>query len=65
VAARGTPTLTVGEADDFLALGGIIAFVNDGHNVRFAVSIEAADQAKLMISSRLLRLAVNTPRSNR
>jgi hypothetical protein len=64
-AARGMPTLTVGESDDFLQQGGIIEFVNDGHNVRFAISMDAADEAKLQVSSRLLRLAVNTPRVTR
>jgi hypothetical protein len=62
-AARGTPTLTVGESEDFLRQGGIIAFVDDGPNVRFAISGEAADQARLMVSSRLLRLAINTTRN--
>jgi len=58
--ARGTPTLTVGETDDFLTEGGVIAFVKQGSNVRFAISTEAADQARLRVSSRLLQLAVNT-----
>jgi hypothetical protein len=61
-AARGTPTLTVGETDSFLMQGGIIAFVADGRTVRFAISTDAAAQAKLTISSRLLRLAINAPR---
>lgn len=59
-AARGTPTLTVGETDDFLNEGGVIAFVNEGRNVRFAISTDAADQARLRVSSRLLQLAINT-----
>jgi hypothetical protein len=58
--ARGTPTLTVGETSDFLALGGIISFVNDGRYVRFAISTDAAEQAQLQVSSRLLQLAINT-----
>lgn len=64
-AARGTPTLTVGETADFLDQGGIIAFTTDEHNVRFAISSEAAEQAGLQLSSRLLRLAVHAPRGNR
>jgi hypothetical protein len=59
-AARGTPTLTVGESSDFLARGGIINFVSDGRHVRFAISTPAADLAQLHISSRLLQLAINT-----
>lgn len=63
-AAQDTPTLTVGETADFLQQGGIISFVNDGRNVRFAISSEAADRVQLQVSSRLLRLAINA-RSNR
>jgi hypothetical protein len=63
-AARRMPTLTVGETTDFLQQGGVIAFVADGHNIRFAISADAAEQAKLQVSSRLLKLAVNT-RGNR
>ena len=63
-AARHMPTLTVGETPDFLQQGGVIAFVADGRNIRFAISAEAAEQANLQVSSRLLKLAVNT-RANR
>ncbi len=59
-AARGTPTLTVGETDDFLERGGIISFVTDGKNVRFAINTEAADDAQLQVSSRLRQLAINS-----
>jgi hypothetical protein len=57
--ARDTPTLTVGETDDFLDQGGVINFVKEGRNVRFAISNGAAEHAGLQVSSRLLRLAVN------
>lgn len=57
---RGTPTLTVGETADFLQQGGVIAFVDDERTIRFAISTEAAERAMLQVSSRLLRLAVNT-----
>lgn len=59
-AARRTPTLTVGETDGFLDEGGVITFVKQGSNVRFAINTEAADQGKLRVSSRLLQLAINT-----
>jgi hypothetical protein len=59
-AARGTPTLTVGETSDFLDRGGIINFVTEGRFVRFAISTTAAEQAQLHVSSRLLQLAINT-----
>ena len=56
-AARGTPTLTVGEDPDFLTQGGIIAFYLDRANVRFSINPAAAERAMLRISSRLLALA--------
>ena len=59
-AVRGTPTLTVGETDDFLTLGGMINFVSEGRYVRFAINIDAVEQAQLRVSSRLLQLAINT-----
>jgi hypothetical protein len=55
-AARGMPTLTVGESDGFLALGGIANFILDGANVRFEINPVAAESSGLRVSSRLLRL---------
>jgi hypothetical protein len=54
---RQAPTLTVGESDDFITMGGMVNFVRDGANVRFEIDAMAADRAGLRISSRLLRLA--------
>lgn len=54
---RGLPILTVGEAHDFLAWAGVINFVMENGQVRFEISLEAADGARLKISSRLLALA--------
>jgi hypothetical protein len=56
-AVRDLPVLTVGESSDFLARGGMIAFVRDGDRIRFDVNNAAAQTAGLTISSRLLRLA--------
>jgi hypothetical protein len=56
-AARGAPTLTVGETPDFLAQGGIINFILEGGKVRFQIDSKAAERADLRISSHLLRLA--------
>jgi len=56
-AARGAPTLTVGETPDFLAQGGIINFILEGGKVRFQIDAKAAERAELRISSHLLRLA--------
>jgi hypothetical protein len=49
--------LTVGEASEFLEHGGMIAFRIRDNKVRFAVNVEAAAQARIKISSKLLKLA--------
>jgi len=49
--------LTVGEMQDFLEAGGIINFVIEEKKVRFEINVAAAEQAKLEIRSKLLRLA--------
>jgi hypothetical protein len=56
-AVSGLPTLTVGEEEDFIGLGGIISLRLEGTNVRFTINPDAAERSKLRISSRLLRLA--------
>jgi hypothetical protein len=52
-----TPVLTVGDNDDFAALGGIIQFFLDQGRVRFIINVAASRRAGLKISSQLLRLA--------
>jgi hypothetical protein len=49
--------LTIAEAPDFARRGGIIALTLEDSKVRFAVNVDAAAQASLTISSRLLTLA--------
>jgi hypothetical protein len=49
--------LTVGESEGFAAGGGVIGFKLEGGRVRLEVNVEAADQRKLRISSKLLSLA--------
>jgi hypothetical protein len=56
-AARGSPTLTVGEMPRFTAQGGVINFVLQDGTVRFQINPEEAERAGLRISSHLLRLA--------
>jgi hypothetical protein len=56
-AARGTPTLTVGERDDFIAQGGMISFYPTGGTIRFTINPAAVERANLRISARLLDLA--------
>jgi hypothetical protein len=55
------PILTIGETPGFATRGGIINLTLEGNKVRFEVNIEAAKQARLNISSRLLALAKIVP----
>jgi uncharacterized protein DUF4154 len=49
--------LTVGDMDSFARLGGIINFVNLENKVHLEINLEAAERARLKISSKLLNLA--------
>jgi hypothetical protein len=61
---KGLPILTVGETPGFAERGGMIRFVLEDNRVRFEVNVEAARQADLNISSRLLTLArIISPKS--
>jgi hypothetical protein len=51
---QGTKVLTVGESPDFLQKGGIINLVHQGRKIRLQVNLDAAGQARLKISSKLL-----------
>jgi hypothetical protein len=57
-ALKGRRTLTVGRGADFTRRGGMIGFTSEERRVRFVVNLAAADAAKLMLSSQLLRVAV-------
>ena len=54
---KGMPILTIGETPGFAVHGGVINLTLEGNKVRFEVNIDAAKQANLSISSRLLALA--------
>jgi hypothetical protein len=54
---KSLPILTVGETPGFAQRGGVIRFVLEDNRVRFEVNVDAAHQADLTISSRLLTLA--------
>jgi YfiR/HmsC-like len=49
--------LTIGDDENFTAVGGIIRFFTADNKMRFEINTDAADQAKLVISSKLLTLA--------
>jgi YfiR/HmsC-like len=57
--------LTVGDVDGFAEHGGAINFIMQGHKVRFEINPTKAEQARLKMSSQLLKLAtlVAGPRS--
>jgi hypothetical protein len=54
---KASPVLTVGESDQFLEQGGVINFVKKEGKIRLEINREAARQAKLEISSKLLSVA--------
>ena len=58
-AIKKLPVLTVGESDDFLDLGGMFNLFFEDKQLRFEVSPATAENAKLTVSSKLLRLAKN------
>ena len=51
------PVLTVGESSQFTRNGGIINFMKKENTVRFEVDLNAAQLARLQISSKLLKVA--------
>ncbi len=56
-ALKSLPILTIGDGPGFARRGGIMNFILEDNKVRFEVNVEAAKDADLTISSRLLTLA--------
>jgi YfiR/HmsC-like len=54
---KGAPVVTVGDTTNFVEQGGVLGFCMEGNKIRFEVNLEAAERAKIKISSRLLLLA--------
>jgi len=54
---RAMGALTVGEPEQFTRAGGVIRLFTEDNRVRFEVNLDAAEQAQLKISSKLLKLA--------
>lgn len=54
---KGASVLTVSEIDRFRYFGGIVTFIMEGPKVRFEINLKAAENARLKISSKLLKLA--------
>lgn len=61
---KGLPILTIGETAGFAQRGGIINFVVEDNRVRFEINADAAKQANINISSRLLSLAIPVGRKS-
>jgi hypothetical protein len=53
--------LTVGEGEQFIERGGMVAFLMKGDRVQFQINAKAASEAGLKISSKLLLLAAPGP----
>jgi hypothetical protein len=62
---KSLPVLTVGEAENFTREGGIVRFLLDAGRVRLEFNLDAADSAKLRVSSKLLSLAGIMKRANK
>lgn len=58
-AVADKPTLTVSDVPDFLSHGGMIQFQLVEKRVRFSIDLDAVTRAHLIISSELLKVAVN------
>ena len=54
---KGKPILTIGEADDFVADGGVLQFLTKRGTVRFRIGAESARRTGLNISAKLLHLS--------
>jgi hypothetical protein len=53
----GASVLTVGDAQDFAARGGMIGFFVDDGRMRFAINRGAVQRTRLKLSAQLLTLA--------
>ena len=54
---NGRAVLTIGEQDKFLEKGGIVNFVREKKKIRFEINLNVAEQARLQIRAKLVRLA--------
>ena len=50
-------TLTVGDFDGFTAAAGVVRFMTEDNKLRFEVNVDAANDERLRVSSKLLKLA--------
>ncbi len=65
ISIKSRNILTVSDADNFTKQGGIIRFITEDRKTRIRINLNAAKNAELIISSKLLRLAeVVNPQNN-
>lgn len=57
--------LTVSDMHDFTRRGGMIQFILEGDRIRFEINLVNAENAKLTLSSELLKVAASVQRSSR
>jgi len=61
---RGTDILTVGESEGLAARGVAVNFVERDGTIRFEVSERTLEQARIKVSSQLLKLAIRIDEQN-
>jgi hypothetical protein len=61
----GLPVLTVSDAPQFAANGGMIELFTENHRLRFVINVTHVHKAGLRISSDLLKLAARVQREER
>jgi hypothetical protein len=59
-----TSVLTVSEISQFTRRGGMIQFIVEANKVRFEVNVTSAERAGLVLSSQLLKVAINVRRGS-
>ena len=56
-ALRGRSIATVGESEEFMEAGGMIALISDQNRIRLRINPDRLRAAKLSVSAKLLRVA--------
>lgn len=56
-ALAGRQVLTIGDGESFVRSGGLIGFIEDGGQMKFAINPAAAQRAGLRISAQLLKMS--------
>lgn len=63
VALEGRSVLTVSDMEAFTSRGGMVRLYTESNRIRLRIGLAAATEARLTISSKLLRLAEIVPQS--